>query len=103
MKRELFGVSRKTFFKWSKRYRVYGKEGLINKRAGAKKNGRRTSFSIENLIVKMRLDTLFGPLKIAHELNRSGIAILPHGVYNVLRRRNLNKLPRFKEENETVR
>jgi transposase len=33
MKRELFGVSRKTFFKWLKRYRVYGKEGLINKRA----------------------------------------------------------------------
>jgi hypothetical protein len=89
--------------KWLKRNRVYGKEGLINKRAGAKKNGRRTSSSVEDLIVKMRLDTPFGPLRIAYELNRSGIAISPHGVYDVLRRRNLNKLPRFKEENETVR
>jgi len=73
MKRELFGVSRKTFFKWLKRYReryrFYGKEGLINKRAGTKKNGRRTSSSVEDLIVKMRLDAPFCPLRIAYELS----------------------------------
>lgn len=100
---EVFGISRKTFFKWLKRYREYGREGLINKKAGAKMNRRRTSSSIEDLIVKLRLDTPFGPLRIAYELKRRGISISPHGVYNVLKRRNLNKLPTFKEGREVVR
>ncbi|MEF3244648.1 MAG: hypothetical protein K6343_01490 [Caldisericaceae bacterium] len=29
----MFGVSRKTFFKWLKRYRECGRVGLINKKA----------------------------------------------------------------------
>jgi len=81
----------------------YGREGLINKKAGAKKNRRRTSPSIEDLIVKLRLDTPFGPLRIAYELKRRGIPISSHGVYNVLKRRNLNGLPTFKEEKEIIR
>ncbi len=51
---EVFGISRKTFFKWLKRYREYGREGLINKKAGAKTNRRRTSSLNEDLIVKLR-------------------------------------------------
>lgn len=84
---EMFGVSRKNFFKWLKRYREYGREGLINKKAGAKTNRRRTFPLNEDLIVKLRLDTPFGPVRIAYELKR----------------RNLNKLPAFKEEKETIR
>ncbi len=34
---ELFGISRKTFFKWLKRYREYRIEGLVNSESGAKK------------------------------------------------------------------
>jgi|YelNatPaOPRAMG01_1025707.scaffolds.fasta_scaffold24652_5 ribosomal protein S21 len=45
MKRVIWCI-KEDIFKVIKRYRVYGKEGLINKRAGAKKNRRRTSFSI---------------------------------------------------------
>ena len=52
----MFGISRKTFFKWLKRYREYGEEGLINRKAGAKKNRRRIASSIEEFIVKLRLD-----------------------------------------------
>jgi len=99
----MFGVSRKTFFKWLKRYRKYGREGSINKKAGAKKNRRRTPSSIEDLIVKLRFDTPFGPLRIAYELKRRGISISPHGVYNVLKRRNLNRLPTFKEEKGIIK
>ena len=56
---ELFGISRKTFFKWLKKYREYGIEGLVNRKSGAKKNERKTSSSIEELVVKLRLDTPF--------------------------------------------
>lgn len=100
---EVFGISRKTFFKWLKRYREYGREGLINKKAGAKKNKRKKTSSIEELIVKLRLDTPFGPERITYELRMRGISISPHGVYNVLKRRNLRKLPTFKEEKEVMR
>jgi len=76
---------------------------LINKKAGAKKNKRKTPSSIEELIVKLRLDTPFGPERIAYELRMRGISISPHEVYNVLKRRNLRKLQLFKEEKEVMR
>lgn len=86
---ELFGISRKTFFKWLKKYPEYGIEGLVNRKSGAKKNERKTSSSIEELVVKLRLDTPFGPERIAYQLPMRGISISPHGVYNVLKRKSL--------------
>jgi transposase InsO family protein len=38
----------------------------MNKKPGTKKNRRKTSSSIEDLIIKLRLDTPFGPLRIAY-------------------------------------
>jgi hypothetical protein len=52
---------------------------LINKKTGAEKSKRKTSSSIEELIVKLRLDTPFGPERIAYELRMGGISISPHG------------------------
>ncbi len=33
---EVFGISRKTFFKWFKKHREYGREVLVNKKAESK-------------------------------------------------------------------
>jgi hypothetical protein len=43
----------------------------MNRKSEAKKNRRRTSPLIEDLIIKLRLDTPFGPLRISYELKRA--------------------------------
>ena len=61
----VFGVSRQTQYKWKRRYNVYGIDGLKNqsKRPHNIKNIKVTK-ELEKIILKMRLDNRFGPMRI---------------------------------------
>ncbi len=60
-----FGVSRQTWYKWKKRYNVYGIGGLKNqsKRPHTIKNVKVTK-ELEKIILELRLNNRFGPMRI---------------------------------------
>jgi transposase len=60
-----FGVSRQTWYKWKRRYNVYGIDGLKNqlKRPHNIKNVK-VSKELEKIIFELRLNNRFGPMRI---------------------------------------
>ena len=67
-----FGVSRQTWYKWKRRYNVYGIDGLKNqsKRPHNIKNVKVTK-EIEKIILELRLNNnRFGPMRIRFRLKR---------------------------------
>ena len=67
----VFGVSRQTWYKWKRRYNVYGIDGLKNqsKRPHNIKNVKVTK-ELEKIILEMRLNNRFGPMRIRFRLKR---------------------------------
>lgn len=90
----VFGVSRQTWYKWKRRYNVYGIDGLKNqsKRPHNIKNVKVTK-ELEKIILELRLNNRFGPMRIRFRLKRKyGIILSTKTIYNLLRRHNLNVL-----------
>ena len=88
---ERFFRSRTWFYKWKRRYELYGKEGLrtIDRSPPAMPN--RTPLDIEMNILNFIITyPAYGPQRIANELTRKDIPVKPSAVYNVLKRHNLN-------------
>ncbi len=89
-----FGVSRQTWYKWKTRYNVYGIDGLKNqsKRPHNIKNVKVTK-ELEKIILELRLNNRFGPMRIRFRLKRKyGISLGTKTIYNLLKRHNLNVL-----------
>jgi transposase len=89
-----FGVSRQTWYKWKKRYNVYGIGGLKNqsKRPHDIKNVKVTK-ELEKIILELRLNNRFGPKRIRFRLKRKyGVNLGTKTIYNLLKRHNLNVL-----------
>src|SRR5271157_4000521 len=89
-----FGISRKTFYKWFKRFVASGKDpkALQDRSRRPKSNPKDTSQKVVNMIVKLRKQTDFGPRRIAFYLLRDqGIKISVCGVHKVLSRKKLIK------------
>jgi transposase len=73
----VFGVSRQTWYKWKRRYNVYGIDGLKNqsKRPHNIKNVKVTK-ELEKIILELRLNNRFGPMRIRFRLKRKyGISL----------------------------
>jgi transposase len=90
----VFGVSRQTWYKWKRRYNVYGIDGLKNqsKRPHNIKNVKVTK-ELEKIILELRLNNRFGPMRIRFRLKRKyGISLGTKTIYNLLKRYNLNVL-----------
>ena len=90
----VFGVSRQTWYKWKRRYNVYGIDGLKNhsKRPHNIKNVKITK-DLEKIILEMRLNNRFGPMRIRFRLKRKyGVNLGTKTIYNLLKRHNLNLL-----------
>jgi len=90
----IFGVSRQTWYKWKRRYNVYGIDGLKNqsKRQHNIKNVKITK-ELEKIILEMRLNNRFGPMRIRFRLKRKyGVNLGTKTIYNLLKRHNLNLL-----------
>ena len=89
-----FGVSRQTWYKWKRRYNVYGIDGLKNqsKRPQNIKNVKVTK-ELEKIILELRLNNRFGPMRIRFRLKRKyGVSLGTKTIYNLLKRHNLNVL-----------
>ncbi len=89
-----YAVSRQTWYKWKKRYNVYGLLGLKNqsRKPHNIKNVKVTK-DIEKIILELRLNNRFGPMRIRFRLKRKyGISLGTKTIYNILKRHNLNVL-----------
>ena len=92
-----YGLSRQGFYKWKRAYDRLGEAGLIRTKPGPTpgKCKLRTPPEIEEKILYIRRNYHLGPLRISWYLKRyHGIQVSDGGVRNVLKRHNLNRLPR---------
>lgn len=92
-----FGISRETFYEWKRRYNDRGDEGLINSKPCPENPKLRMPKEIEEKILYLRKNYHFGPVRIAWSLERYfGMKVSSTGVYSVLKRNGLNRLPNGK-------
>ena len=85
-------VSRKWFYKWKKRREKEGDEGLRTKIRVTPKMPNRVLPEIEEQILNFIKDyPTYGPERIEGELKESGIFVGHTGIYNVLKKRGLNR------------
>lgn len=89
-----FGISRETFYLWKRAYERFGEKALINSKPCPENPKLRTPPEIEEKILHLRRNYHLGQLRISWYLQRyHGIKISPGGVYGVLKRNGLNRLP----------
>ncbi len=89
-----FGVSRQTWYKWKRRYNTSGLDGLKNqsRRPHTIKNVKVTK-ELEKIILELRLNNRFGPMRIRFRLKRKyGVSLGTKTIYNLLKRHDLNVL-----------
>lgn len=92
-----FGLSRQSFYVRKRAYDKFGEQGLAPKKHGvsSEKSPLRTPPEIEEKIIYIRRHYHLGQLRISWYLKRyHGIEISAGGVRGVLKRHNLNRLPR---------
>ena len=66
-----FGVSRETWYKWKRRYDAYGIDGLKDQsRKPHNIKNLKVTEEIEKLILELRLNNRFGPMRIRFRLKR---------------------------------
>jgi len=90
-----FGISRQTFYEWKQAYAQLGEEGLINRKPCPENLTLRVPQKIEEKILYLRKTYHLGQLRISWFLDRyHGLKVSSGGVYQVLKRNGLNRLPR---------
>ena len=86
---EKYNISRTIFYRWLKRYKSLGMEGLDN----VKKDfipANKTKIEIENIILKLiKTYPRYGPKYIKYLLDELGYNISESAVFNVMKRNNL--------------
>ena len=89
-----FGVSRATWYKWKRRYDTYGIDGLKNQsRKPHNIKNLKVTEELEKLVLELRLNNRFGPMRIRFRLKRKyGVSLGPKTIYNLLKRHKLNVL-----------
>lgn len=89
-----YGISRSIFYRWYERYQKEGENGLRDKSRRPFHCPRATQAEIIAKIVYLRENYHFGPWKIQMYLKRyHDIVISKSGVWRILKRLMLNKLP----------
>jgi transposase len=87
---ELFGISRTTYYKWNRAYEKHGMIGLEvkdpKKPDMPNKVNRTIEYEILSHVQRFPTD---GPKRIYYELRAEGFNIGESGIYNVLKRHNL--------------
>jgi transposase len=87
-----YGISRPTFYKWLREYEAHGEEGLRDGSSRPKYCPHETSTEVVGKIVHLRTNYHFGP--IAMYLKRyHDITISPSGVWRILHRLDMGRLP----------
>ncbi len=89
-----YGISRATFYIWQRRYQESGPEGLRDRSRRPKSCPHQTHVDVVGKILYLRQNYHFGPAKIAMYLKRyHDVSISNSGVWRILKRLNLNRLP----------
>lgn len=83
------GISRTTFYRWRRRYRLEGPSGLRNRSSRPRRVRYRLTPEQEERVVLLRQATRLGPARLAPQTGLPQIT-----VYRCLRRRGLSRLPR---------
>jgi transposase InsO family protein len=89
-----YGISRQVFYKWRQRYDEHGLDGLRDRARRPRVCPNQTRTEVVGKIIYLRQTYRFGPAKIAMYLQRyHDIQISHSGVWRVLKRLDLNRLP----------
>jgi transposase len=89
-----YGISRQTFYAWLRRYEEKGLEGLRDRSSRPHVSPNATSAEVVGKIIYLRQSYHFGPEKISMYLRRyHELTISPSGVWRILKRLDLNRLP----------
>jgi len=89
-----YGISRTLFYKWKRRYEAEGLGGLRNRSRRPKTSPKATSTEVVGKVIYLRSNYHFGPQKISMYLKRyHDIEISQSGVWRILKRLDLNRLP----------
>jgi len=89
---QALNVSRTIYYKWLKRFNQFGYLGLQDKVKRKPKMPNRIRKDKEQIILNYIINyPTHGPKRIANELKQQGVAISDTGIYNVLRRKSLNR------------
>src|SRR6516165_10926155 len=89
-----FGVGRASFYRWRTAYRQHGLAGLENRKTAPKNPANRTAPEIVEKVLYLRKTYRLGPIRIVWYLARyHAITISDAGVYRILRRNGLSRLP----------
>ena len=90
-----FGVSRSTFYLWRRAYQAQGDVGLIKTKLIPNQMPNQTPPEVVEKVLHLRRTYHLGPIRIVWYLERyHAIRISGAGVYRILRRHGLNRLPR---------
>lgn len=90
-----FGVGRASFYRWRDAYQRLGEAGLTNKRSVPHNHPNKTPAAVAEKVLHLRCKYHLGPMRIVWYLERyHGIRISDAGVYRILCRNGLNRLPR---------
>jgi len=83
------GVSRTYYYKWAQRFITYGVQGLYGKpKPKPVMPNRARSEVVDKILTFIKTYPTYGPTRIANEI---GNIVCPATVYNILRRRGLNR------------
>jgi transposase InsO family protein len=81
------GISRATAYKWVRRYRAEGEDGLLDRSSRPHRSPRRTTATRESEILKARAEWRYGPDRLGPLLGMP-----PSTVHRVLARRGFSRL-----------
>lgn len=93
-----FGISRQTYYKWSKRYINYDNKTLIDRPRRPKNIKYKINLEIEKKIKDLRVNKFFGPLKISKFLkNNEGFSLSPASIHKTLGKMKISRLSSVKK------
>ena len=88
------GISRKTYYKWKRRYDEHGETGLCDRPRAPLRSPRSTPREVVSKILYLRQTYHFGPRRIADYLKRfHTISLATSSVHRILCRHGLHRLP----------
>jgi transposase len=89
-----FGISRKTFYKWKKRFASDGPTGLCDRPRRPHRSPTAFSRDIVSKVLYLRQNYHFGPGRIADYLRRfHSVVVAISSVHRILLRHGMNRLP----------
>src|SRR3990170_3413750 len=88
-----YGISRKTFYKWLRRYQKGGRDfhALRDRSRRPRSHPRAIPKPVADHVVALRRKSRYGPRRLAFYLQAQGINISVYGIYRVLQRAGLVK------------